>query len=96
MTNKEVYLKILRDIDQGNLFCMCPRLANYKPAMGFAILSYVEESMMERYFPELWAQRPEHIDIIPENELWFPVNHMGMNARRECLLNAIELCHDQQ
>lgn len=92
--NLRVYTCMLQDAHYrksiGLQFYLCRSLRAWSDE-AYAMMASVD--YFAKYFPELWAQRPdplyrEESEVLAE--LWFPST--DIESRIKCILKAIELC----
>lgn len=78
-----LYKELIRDIDRGDKFGMCIRLGK---------LTGIDSIFSMHYVPELAKQAP---DKHYSRGLWFFIDELGMQQRKQALLKAIALCDIQ-
>lgn len=72
-----VYKQLIKDINRGKRFFFC-----------HVLVFSSREGGIEKDYPELWIYRPRNLGIAWCND---EVKD-GMQQRKQCLINAIELC----
>lgn len=74
---KEIYESLIKRIDRGELFCICPNIPRSKDLYW-----------LKFEYPEIYHLKPP--DKIT-GELWFAITTKGMQLRKELLEKAIKL-----